>query len=193
LDGAVRRSLLPTVLAVLAVAGCASSEGPAAPASAPPAASSASAGPSAAPASSAAAAPAGEPGGVPGLSGEPTDLSAPTQAGPGTGDAPAELLTSDVVVGTGTPAGPADTVSVRYTGTTWADGQVFDSSWQRGDTPVEFPLTGVIPGFAQGIEGMAPGGRRVIVMPAELAYGEDPPGGAPGGPLVFVVDLVAIA
>ena len=191
--GAVRRSLLPTVLAALVVAGCASSEGPAAPASAPPAAPSASAAPSAAPASSAAAAPAGEPGGIPGLSGEPTDLSAPTQAGPGTGDAPAELLTSDVVVGTGAPAGPADTVSVRYTGTTWADGQVFDSSWQRGDTPVEFPLTGVIPGFAQGIEGMAPGGRRVIVMPAELAYGEDPPGGAPGGPLVFVVDLVSIA
>lgn len=189
----MRRSLLPTVLAALVVAGCASSEGPAAPASAPPAAPAAPAAPSAAPASSAAAAPAGEPGGVPGLSGEPTDLSAPTQAGPGTGDAPAELLTSDVVVGTGAPATPADTVSVRYTGTTWADGQVFDSSWQRGDTPVEFPLNRVIPGFAQGIEGMAPGGRRVIVMPAELAYGENPSGGAPGGPLVFVVDLVSIA
>ncbi len=191
--GAVRRSLLPTVLAALVVAGCASSEVPATPAAAPPAAPSASAAPSAAPASSAAAAPAGEPGGVPGLSGEPTDLSAPTQAGPGTGAAPTELLTSDVVVGTGAPATPADTVSVRYTGTTWADGQVFDSSWQRGDTPVEFPLDGVIPGFAQGIEGMAPGGRRVIVMPADLAYGENPPGGAPGGPLVFVVDLVSIA
>jgi peptidylprolyl isomerase len=194
--GSVRRSLVPTALAALAVAlaGCASSEGPAAPgaaSSAPAPASSAAA--SSAPASSAAAAaPAGEPGGVPGLSGDPTDLTAPTQAGPGAGAAPTELVTSDVVVGSGAPATPADTVAVRYTGTTWADGEVFDSSWQRGDTPVEFPLNGVIPGFAQGIEGMAPGGRRVIVMPSDLAYGDNPGGGRPGGPLVFVVDLVSI-
>jgi peptidylprolyl isomerase len=136
--------------------------------------------------------PPGRPGGVPGLTGDPTDLTAPTQAGPGTGEAPTELLTSDVVVGSGTPATPTDTVAVRYTGTTWADGELFDSSWRRGDAPVEFPLDGVIPGFAQGIQGMAPGGRRVIVMPAELAYGENPSGGAPGGALVFVVDLVSI-
>jgi peptidylprolyl isomerase len=195
LDGPVRRSLVTTVLAgslVAALAGCASSEGPSSAAPGGPAPSSAAPS-SAAPSSAAAPAPAGEPGGVPGLTGDPTDLTAPTQAGPGTGEAPTELLTSDVVVGTGAPATPTDTVAVRYTGTTWADGELFDSSWRRGDAPVEFPLNGVIPGFAQGIEGMAPGGRRVIVMPADLAYGENPSGGAPGGALVFVVDLVEIA
>ncbi|CAA9435556.1 MAG: hypothetical protein AVDCRST_MAG66-3557, partial [uncultured Pseudonocardia sp.] len=185
--------LVTTVLAgslVVALAGCTSSEGPSTAAPGSPAPSSAA--PSSAAPPSAAPAPAGEPGGVPGLSGDPTDLTAPTQAGPGTGEAPTELLTSDVVVGSGTPATPTDTVAVRYTGTTWADGELFDSSWRSGDAPVEFPLDGVIPGFAQGIEGMAPGGRRVIVMPATLAYGENPSGGAPGGPLVFVVDLVSI-
>ena len=193
LDGRVRRSLVTTVLAgslVVALAGCANSEGPSTAAPGSPAPSSVA--PSSTAPSSTAPAPAGEAGGVPGLTGDPTDLTAPTQAGPGTGEAPTELLTSDVVVGSGTPATPTDTVAVRYTGTTWADGELFDSSWRRGDAPVEFPLDGVIPGFAQGIQGMAPGGRRVIVMPAELAYGENPSGGAPGGALVFVVDLVSI-
>ena len=111
----------------------------------------------------------------------------------GNGEPPTELLTEDVVVGDGPAATPADTVDVRYTGTLWTDGSVFDSSWSRGDEPIQFPLSGVIDGFSQGIEGMAPGGRRVIVMPPDLAYGEDPQGGAPGGTLVFVVDLVAIA
>ena len=191
----MRRSLVTTVLAgslAVALAGCANSEAPSTAAPSSAAAPSAAAPSSATAPSSAAPAPEGEPSGIPGLTGDPTDLTAPTQAGPGNGEAPAELLTSDVVVGTGTPATPADTVAVRYTGTTWADGELFDSSWRRGDAPVQFPLDGVIPGFAQGIEGMAPGGRRVIVMPADLAYGENPSGGAPGGPLVFVVDLVSI-
>ncbi|MCX6465488.1 MAG: FKBP-type peptidyl-prolyl cis-trans isomerase [Pseudonocardiales bacterium] len=183
----MRTYLLPAaVLAAAVLAGCGSAEAPSA---APPSASPTSA---AAPTSSAAPVAQGEPGAVPPLSGDPTDLTAPTQAGPGNGEAPATLLTQDVVTGTGTPATPADTVAVRYTGTLWSDGSVFDSSWSGGDAPVEFPLDGVVPGFAQGIEGMAPGGRRVIVMPPELAYGVDPPPGYPAGALVFVVDLVTI-
>lgn len=179
----MRRLLLPTAaLLVAALAGC----GSGAPAPAPDAPASSS------PASSSPAV-AGPVGGIPSLSGDPSDLAAPTQAGPGDGAPPTELLTEDVVVGSGPAATPADTVDVRYTGTLWTDGSVFDSSWSGGDEPVQFPLSGVIEGFAQGIEGMAPGGRRVIVMPPDLAYGENPQGGAPGGTLVFVVDLVAIA
>jgi peptidylprolyl isomerase len=189
----VRTYLLPAaVLAAVALAGCSSAEAPSAAspsAASPSAASPAPAAPSAAPT---AAAPQGEPGAVPPLTGDPTDLTAPTRAGAGNGDAPATLLTEDVVTGSGTPATPADTVAVRYTGTLWSDGSVFDSSWTRGDAPVQFPLDGVVPGFAQGIEGMAPGGRRVIVMPPELAYGVNPPAGYPAGALVFVVDLVSI-
>ncbi|MDN5749692.1 MAG: FKBP-type peptidyl-prolyl cis-trans isomerase, partial [Pseudonocardia sp.] len=66
--------------------------------------------------------------------------------------------------------------------------------WDAGDAPVQFPLSGVVPGFSQGIEGMAVGGRRVIVMPPELAYGDNPPPGLPAdATLVFVVDLVGIS
>lgn len=137
---------------------------------------------------------AGPPGGIPELSGDPADLTAPTQAAAGTGSPPTELLSEDVVVGTGTPATAADTVDVRYTGTLYSDGSVFDSSWELGDAPVPFPLSRVVPGFAQGIAGMAPGGRRVIVMPPDLAYGDTARPGLPAGStLVFVVDLVGIA
>lgn len=180
----MRRLLLPALL-VVTLAGCASAE------TAAPAASPSSA---PAPSSVAAPAPAGPEGGVPGLTGDPADLTVPTQAAAGTGAPPTELLTEDVVVGEGAAATQADTVEVRYTGTLWTDGSVFDSSWSRGDAPIEFPLDRVVPGFSQGIEGMAPGGRRVIVMPPELAYGDSPPPGLPAGAtLVFVVDLVGIS
>jgi len=166
--------------AALALAGCGSSTTdanlPAAPATAAPAP----------------ALPA-QPG-VPALTGSPADLSAPAQAMAGTGAPPEQLVTQDVVVGSGAPATAADTVDVRYTGTLYSNGALFDSSWRRGSEPVSFPLSGVVPGFAQGIEGMQPGGRRVIVIPPELGYGSRGAGPIPAGStLVFVVDLVAIA
>lgn len=132
--------------------------------------------------------------GVPSLTGTPLELSTASQALAGTGAPPTQLVTQDVVVGSGTAATPADTVDVRYTGTLYSDGKVFDSSWKRGQQPATFPLDQVVPGFTQGIEGMQPGGRRVIVMPPALAYGERGRPGIPGNAtLVFVVDLVGVS
>jgi peptidylprolyl isomerase len=70
-------------------------------------------------------------------------------------------------------------------------GQIFDSSWQRGE-PATFPLDGVIQGWQEGLLGMQPGGRRLLVIPGSLAYGEagKPPEIAGDETLVFVVDLI---
>ena len=184
----MNRSLLRVAVATVAVtalAGCGSGAAPATPPAAPPAAVPSSASP-------AASAPAPAPG-VPPLTGNPADLTAPSQAQAGTGQPPAKLVTQDIVVGSGKAATAADTVDVQYSGTLYTNGTLFDSSWQRGK-PATFPLNGVVPGFAQGIEGMQVGGRRVIVIPPDLGYGNDANGPIPAGStLVFVVDLVGIA
>jgi peptidylprolyl isomerase len=97
-----------------------------------------------------------------------------------------ELFTEDLTPGDGAVAGSTDEVEVQYVGQQ-LDGVEFDSSWDRGSTAT-FGLDGVIPGFSEGIAGMAVGGRRLLVIPEELAYA----GSEPAGTLVFVVDLVAI-
>jgi len=131
--------------------------------------------------------------GVPVLTGSPSDLSGASRGMAGTGAPPTGLVTQDVVVGSGPAATPTDTVEVRYSGTLYSDGTLFDSSWSRGTDPVRFALKDVVPGFARGIEGMQPGGRRVIVIPAELGYGARGTGPIPANAtLVFVVDLVQI-
>lgn len=103
------------------------------------------------------------------------------------------LVISDVVAGSGTAVAPGASVTVEYCGVGLSSGAIFDSSWARGE-PATFPLAGVIAGWQEGIPGMEPGGRRLLVIPADLAYGDQPPPGsgiAPGESLVFVVDLVS--
>jgi peptidylprolyl isomerase len=180
----MKRSIVAAAAVVLATAaGCGSGAGSGAP-PAPPAAGSSAPAPSAA-----APAPVA---GVPPLTGNPTDLTQPSQAEAGSGQPPAGLVTQDIVVGTGPAAAAADTVDVQYSGTLYSDGTLFDSSWSSG-APATFPLNAVVPGFAQGIEGMQVGGRRVIVIPPDLGYGAQTRGPIPGGStLVFVVDLVGI-
>ena len=185
----MKRSLLAAAVAATAAVagGCGAAPEPAAAPAPAPATQAALAPP--------VIAPVGAPApGIPALVGTPTDLTAPLQAGAGTADPPAGLLAQDIVVGTGPVAAPTDTVAVRYTGTLYADGTQFDSSWSEGDAPIQFPLDGVVPGFAQGIEGMQVGGRRVIVIPPALGYGSRTTGPIPGNStLVFVVDLVALS
>jgi FKBP-type peptidyl-prolyl cis-trans isomerase len=83
-----------------------------------------------------------------------------------------------------------DQVKVHYSGWT-TDGKLFDSSVQRGE-PIVFPLNGVIPGWTEGVQLMVEGEKRRFWIPANLAYGENPGGGRPGGLLVFDVELIQI-
>jgi peptidylprolyl isomerase len=173
----MKRSLLvAAVVALTAMAGCGSDAEPGATPPSLPAAVSPAA-----------------PAGVPALTGTPSDVTAPSQAQAGSGQPPTQLVTQDVVVGSGPAATLANTVDVQYSGTLYSDGTLFDSSWSRGK-PAIFPLDGVVPGFAQGIEGMQIGGRRVIVIPPDLGYGDRARGPIPAdATLVFVVDLVGIS
>jgi len=84
----------------------------------------------------------------------------------------------------------ADTVTVHYSGWT-TDGKLFDSSVKRGQ-PTSFPLNGVIKGWTEGVQLMVEGEKRRFWIPANLAYGENPGGGRPGGLLVFDVELLSI-
>jgi len=105
-----------------------------------------------------------------------------------------KLVTSDVTVGTGAEATPGSTVTAQYVGIGAISGKQFDSSWDRGQ-PAQFPLANVIKGWQDGIPGMKVGGRRILVIPGDQAYGANPPPGsgiAANEPLVFVVDLVSV-
>jgi peptidylprolyl isomerase len=109
------------------------------------------------------------------------------------GTAPAMLVTNDIIVGTGKEAVATSTLTVHYTLMAWSTGQVVESSWDGG-SPATFPLSGVILGWQQGIPGMKEGGRRLLVIPAELGYGAA--GGGPIGPsetLIFVVDVISVS
>lgn len=84
--------------------------------------------------------------------------------------------------------GATSTVEVHYTGWT-TDGEMFDSSRARGES-IEFPLTGVIAGWTEGVQLMVEGEQRRFWIPENLAYGGR--AGAPAGMLVFDVELIRI-
>jgi len=94
--------------------------------------------------------------------------------------------------GTGPSPGPSDTVRVNYRGT-FPDGREFDSSYKRGE-PIEFPLTGVIKCWTEGVQLMKVGGKAKLTCPPGIAYGERGAGGVvpPNATLMFEVELLAI-
>ena len=109
------------------------------------------------------------------------------------GPPPTELVSQDLVVGSGTPAAVGDQITVNYIGVSCSTGKIFDSSWSRGQ-PATFPLEegGLIQGWIDGIPGMMPGGQRLLVIPPDSGYGSTGRGSiAPDETLVFVVDLQA--
>jgi len=135
---------------------------------------------------------------------DPTTTSNPTLLGDGQekpdvivpdGPTPTELEIDDLIDGDGAAATAGDLLTMHYVGVRHSDGGQFDASWDRGDT-FSFTLGSgqVIQGWDQGIEGMKEGGRRLLSIPADLAYGstargEDIPADSA---LVFVVDLVQV-
>lgn len=135
---------------------------------------------------------------LPSAAGKPcVDLVSPLPAGAPpvimpVGEVPTSLVTQDLITGVGTPITATDAVTVNYIGVSCSTGEIFDSSWTRGQ-PATFRLDQVIPGWTQGLVGMKPNGRRELIIPADLAYGADgnSPKIAPDEALVFVVDLIS--
>jgi peptidylprolyl isomerase len=113
----------------------------------------------------------------------------------GKGKPATRLVAQDLIVGKGKKAAAGDLVSVQYVGVLFDNGKEFDSSWNgnRPGQPFQFPLGGgsVIPGWDQGVPGMRVGGRRKLIIPADLAYGEQgyPPDIPPNAALIFDIDL----
>jgi peptidylprolyl isomerase len=107
-----------------------------------------------------------------------------------------QLVSKDLITGTGQTAQAGQTVTVNYVGVLCKTGKEFDSSWQRNQPFTTALTTGsVIPGWVQGIPGMRVGGRRELIIPPNLAYGKtgSPPTIPPNSTLVFVVDLISVA
>ncbi|HSO17122.1 MAG TPA: FKBP-type peptidyl-prolyl cis-trans isomerase [Arthrobacter sp.] len=104
--------------------------------------------------------------------------------------APTALVSQDLIKGTGPAVKETDTLTVNYVGVALAGGKVFDSSFDRGEKAT-FPLTGVIKGWTQGLAGKTVGSRVLLVIPKDLAYGEEGQGDAKGD-LVFVVDILGV-
>ncbi|WP_432852322.1 FKBP-type peptidyl-prolyl cis-trans isomerase [Amycolatopsis sp. CA-161197] len=118
---------------------------------------------------------------------------APTITIPDDCDPPKKLITKDLVAGTGNGAKAGQKVSMNYSLVTWSDKQKLDSSFDRGQT---FDLTlgagEVIPGWDQGLVGIKQGGRRLLIIPPDLGYGQGGNGIAPNETLVFVTDAVTV-
>ncbi|HVE25354.1 MAG TPA: FKBP-type peptidyl-prolyl cis-trans isomerase [Sporichthya sp.] len=110
------------------------------------------------------------------------------------GEPPADLVITDITVGEGAEAKPGAKVTVHYVGVAFSTGEEFDASWNRG-SPFQFQLGGgqVIAGWDQGVAGMRVGGRRQLVIPPHLGYGDRGAGNVikPGETLIFVVDLLS--
>jgi peptidylprolyl isomerase len=111
------------------------------------------------------------------------------------GPPPTDLQVTDVTEGDGAEATAGKTAVVHYVGVAHSTGEEFDASYNRGE-PLSFRLGAgqVIAGWDQGVQGMKVGGRRQLVIPPHLGYGDRGAGGAiaPGETLIFVVDLVDV-
>jgi FKBP-type peptidyl-prolyl cis-trans isomerase len=107
---------------------------------------------------------------------------------------PTQLLMKDEVVGTGAEAKAGDTVTVNYVGML-TNGTIFDASANHSSTGFTFPLGAgqVIKGWDEGVVGMKVGGKRELVIPASLGYGNQAVGSIPANStLVFQIELLNV-
>jgi peptidylprolyl isomerase len=112
------------------------------------------------------------------------------------GTPPTTLVIKDLIKGTGPAATSGSNVTVNYVGVLYKGGKEFDSSWKRNQTfPFKLGQGAVIQGWDKGLVGMKVGGRRELIIPANLAYGKSgsPPTIPPNAALVFVVDLLGVS
>jgi peptidylprolyl isomerase len=110
------------------------------------------------------------------------------------GAPPTELEVKEVVEGTGREAKVGDGVTVQYHIVDYENGKLFDSTWDHS-SPFSFKLgtREVMPGMEQGIEGMKVGGRRELIVPSKLGFGDKKNGSLPPNTdLVVVVDLLGV-
>ncbi len=105
---------------------------------------------------------------------------------------PSGLVYLSLKDGTGASPAASDKVKVHYRGT-FPDGREFDSSYKRNEA-IEFPLSGVIKCWTEGVQRMKVGGKAKLTCPAALAYGTRGAGSviAPNATLLFEVELLAI-
>ncbi|TBL27918.1 peptidylprolyl isomerase, partial [Verrucosispora sp. SN26_14.1] len=103
-----------------------------------------------------------------------------------------KLTVTPLIEGTGPAVTAGQSITTNYVGVLFANGEQFDSSWERGE-PATFPIGvgQVIEGWDKGLVGVKVGSRVQLDIPAEQAYGNDAAGGRPAGPLRFVVDILA--
>ena len=106
---------------------------------------------------------------------------------------PSGLVYRSLKDGTGASPATSDTVKVHYRGT-FPDGKEFDSSYKRGQ-PIEFPLSGVIKCWTEGVQRVKVGGKAKLTCPPAIAYGERGAGGVipPNATLVFEVELLGVS
>ncbi|MGH8989097.1 MAG: FKBP-type peptidyl-prolyl cis-trans isomerase [Acidimicrobiales bacterium] len=110
------------------------------------------------------------------------------------GRPPTKLEMKNLVVGKGKTAKDSSTVSVMYVGASYRTGKDFTSTTWKERHPTTFPLNEVVPGFRRGLIGMKVGGRREIVIPPKLGYGDRSTGPIKADEtLVFVVDLKGVS
>ena len=110
----------------------------------------------------------------------------------GAGVTPSGLVYRSLKDGTGASPGANDQVKVHYRGT-FPDGKEFDSSYKRNEA-IEFPLSGVIKCWTEGVQRMKVGGKAKLTCPPAIAYGERGASGVipPNATLMFEVELLAI-
>ncbi|SFW77492.1 FKBP-type peptidyl-prolyl cis-trans isomerase [Amycolatopsis australiensis] len=117
----------------------------------------------------------------------------PTITIPDDCDPPKKLITKDLSEGTGTGAKAGQQLKMNYLLVTWSDKKKLDSSFDRGETfDLNLGAGEVIPGWDKGLEGIKQGGRRLLIIPPDLAYGEGGRGIKPNETLVFVTDAVSV-